>query len=193
MWSGNETIFTIPANRCSHSSKFVILWLRIGKLPWIWNGMFLFFFTIFPLSMPVTGSGVCSARERLSTHAHLHLTSILCIRYPRPTTSSTVFFPSLMFTTPTSIPPSSLILTATTSVQWDSEPASRAVYNSEPVYGNSNCWNNNLLDYHMITYSFVHAVLPQSPLIFWHVYYIVWSQWECFHFYDWLNHFVNLL
>ena len=134
------------------------------------------FFTVFPLSMPATGSRVCSARERLSTYAHLHLSSILCIPYSSPTTPSTVFFPSLMFTTPTSIPPSSLILTATTSVQRDSEPASQSVYISEPVYGNSNCWNNNLLDYHIITYSFVHAVLPQSPLIFWYVYYIVWSQ-----------------
>ena len=134
------------------------------------------FFTVFPLSMPATGSRVCSARERLSTYAHLHLTSILCIPYSSPTTPSTVFFPSLILTTPTSTLPSSLVLTATTSVQRDSEPASQSVYISEPVYGNSNCWNNNLLDYHIITYSFVHAVLPQSPLIFWYVYYIVWSQ-----------------
>ena len=27
MWSGNETIFTIPANRCCHSSKFLNLLL----------------------------------------------------------------------------------------------------------------------------------------------------------------------
>ena len=107
--------------------------------------------------MPATGSRVCSTRERLSTYTHLHLATILCIPYSSPTTPSTVYFPSLMFTAPTSTLPSSLILTATTSVQRDSEPASRSVYNSEPVYGNSNCWNNNLLDYHTITYSFVHA------------------------------------
>ena len=135
--------------------------------------MEFFFFAFFPLSMPATGSRVCSSRERLGTHAHLHLTTILCIPYSSPTTSSTVYFPSPILTTPTFTLPSSLILTATTSVQRDSEPASRSVYNSEPIYGNSNCWNNNLLDYHMITYSFVHAVLPQSPLIFWYVYYIV--------------------
>ena len=95
--------------------------------------------------MPATGSRVCSARERLGTHAHLCLATILCIPYSSPTTPSTVYLPSLILTTPTSTLPSSLILTATTSVQRDSEPASRSVYNSEPVYGNPYCWNNNLL------------------------------------------------
>ena len=47
MWSGNETIFTIPANRCGHSSKFVVLWLRIRKLPWIWNWMDFFLLLFF--------------------------------------------------------------------------------------------------------------------------------------------------
>ena len=74
--------------------------------------------------MLATGSRVCSAGEGLSTHAHLHLTTILSILYSSPPTPSAVYFPSLILTTPTSmLPPSlilttlTLILTATTSVQ----------------------------------------------------------------------------
>ena len=103
--------------------------------------------------MPTSGSRVCSAREGLSTHAHLHLTTILSILYSSPPTPSAVYFSSLILTTPTSILPPSFILTATTSVQWDPEPTSISGYNSKPVYGNPNCWNNDLLDCYVITYS----------------------------------------
>ena len=176
MWSGNEAIFTIPANRCGHFSKFLNLLfydLEYGSytLDLKLNGFFLLFFhcpclpQVPEYAVLEKDSAPMPISTSLQSSASLTLTSL-----PPPLSSSP---PSCMFNAPTSIPPSSLILTATTSVQRDFEPASRSVYNSEPVYGNSNCWNNNLLDYHIITYSFVHAVLPQSPLIFWSVYYIV--------------------
>ena len=106
-WSGNETIFTIPANRCSHSSKFVILWLRIGKLPWIWNGM-LFFLLFFhcPCLSQVPEYAVLEKDSApmpisisLQSSASLTLTSL-----PPPLSSSP---PSCSPPPPPSLPPPS--------------------------------------------------------------------------------------